>query len=170
MCDPVTLTVAATAIAAAGQGIGALQQRAQLQYQAKIADRNAKLEAEAANTQQQATREAALKHYREVGKLKGQQQAAMAANGIVADFGSAADIAADTEMLSREDVSRLYKRDEQAVRGFDIASSNYSSQAGALRSAGTAALVQGAAEIGSTVLGGASQYNKMKAGRSGAAG
>ena len=48
MCDPLTLTIAATAVATAGAGFSALQQNAQANYQAKVADQNAKLSAEAA--------------------------------------------------------------------------------------------------------------------------
>lgn len=167
MCDPATLMIAATVASAASAGVGALTASQQANYQAKIAERNAAMEREAAVQEQENTRQAALKHYREVAQLKGQQIVGAAANGVGVDFGTAGDMLADTEMLSREDVDRIYKQGFQNVRGRDIQASNYTAEASAQRSAATGALVKGAFDMGSTVLGGVSQYNKMKAGMGG---
>lgn len=166
MCDPGTLTaltIASTVMATAGAGFTALQANAQNRYQAKIADQNAKLAAESAKQEADNTREAALQHYRKVSALKGQQRAAMAAGGIDIDFGNAADLTADSDMLAREDVSRIYRQGGQNQRGFDIEGSNYQSQAIASRQAATGALIGGAFDMGSTALSGATQYAKLKA-------
>lgn len=164
MCDPVSLTVAATAMAAVGTGFSALQANAQARYQAKIADRNAALEREAGQVEQQNTRDAALATYRRIGQVKGQQRLAAAAGGVALDFGTAGDALADTDMLGREDVSRIYQQGNQNLRGRDIQTSNYLGEANAQRQAGTGALIKGAFDMGSTILGGAQQYKKLKAG------
>lgn len=154
-------------MAAASAGIGALSANAQARYRAKIADRNAAMDREAAQQEILNTREEALSHYRKVSQLKGQQRAIAAANGVDLGFGTAADVLADSEMLSREDVSRIYKRGAERTRGFEISASNNTAEAGASRQAGTGALIKGVFDMGSSVLSGASQYNSMQASRGG---
>jgi len=166
MCDPLTLTIAATTVATIGTGFSALQANAQNKYQAKVADQNAKLSAEAARQESDNTREAALQQYRKMAQLKGQQRAAMAASGLDVDFGNAADLTADTDMLGREDVSRIYRQGAENVRGFDMQGANYRSQAAASRQAATGALIGGAFDMGSTALSGATQYSRLR-GRTG---
>lgn len=163
MCDPLTLTAAAAAVSTIGAGFGALQANAQNRYQAKIADRNADLANEAARQEQQNTRDAAMQQYRRTAALKGQQRAAMAANGVDVNFGSALDLTADTDMLANEDVRRIYDQGDQRSRGFEIEASNYTSEAGARRQAATGNLIGGVFDMGSTALGGAQQYAKLKA-------
>ena len=162
MCDPSTLLIAGTAVATIGAGYNALQTNAQQRYQAKVADQNAKLSAEAAKQEVDNNRDAALQHYRKVSQLKGQQRAAMAASGLDVDFGNAADLTADTNMLAREDAGRIYQQGAENIRTYDIQGANYRSQAVASRQAATGALIGGAFEMGSTALGGAQQYSKMK--------
>jgi len=163
MCDPLTLTAAAAAVSTIGAGFGALQANAQNKYQAKVADRNADLANEAARQEQQNTRDAAMQQYRRTAALKGQQRAAMAANGVDVNFGSALDLTADTDMLANEDVRRIYDQGYQRSRGFEVEASNYSSQASASRQAATGSLIGGVFDVGSTALGGATQYAKLKA-------
>lgn len=165
MCDPVSLTLAATATMAASQGMGALQSAAQSRYEAKIAERNAGLERESARQSLVTTQEERLAHYRQVAQLKGEQRARAAANGVGLDYGTAADVLADTDALSGEDVKRINERGFQRTRGFEINASNYLGEASAKRQAATGALVKGAFDVGSTVLSGAQQYSKFKAGR-----
>ncbi len=160
MCDPVTIGLAALSVVSSG--VGMIGQMNQASYQAKIADRNASLEREAARQEQENTREAALAHYRKIAATKGAQRVAGAANGVSLDFGTAADVVADTEMLGREDVGRIYAQGAQAVKGRDIGASNYTAEANAQRSARTGALIGGIADMGSSVLGGVSQYKTLK--------
>lgn len=163
MCLPAApLLLAATAVSAIGTGIGAMQSAAQSRYQAKVAEQNAAMEREAAVQEQENTREAALAHYRQVAQLKGQQVVGAAANGVVTDFGTSADTLGDTEMLSREDVGRIYKQGAQNVRGRDIQAANYMGEANAQRAAAKGALIKGAFDMGSTVLSGATQYAKLQ--------
>ena len=164
MCLPAaTLALIGAGISAAGAVYGGFAMNAQAQAQAKMAEQNAQLEREAAQQEQQNTRDAALKHYREVAQLKGQQIVGAAANGAVGDFGTAADTLGDTEMLSREDTKRIYDQGNQRVRGHDIGASNYEGEASAQRARGSAAIVSSLFSAGSTVLGGASQYSRIRA-------
>ncbi|CAH0496609.1 hypothetical protein NVSP9465_01646 [Novosphingobium sp. CECT 9465] len=163
MCAP-ALPLIAAGMAALGTGVGALQANAQANYKAKIAERNAGLEREAWLQDQQNTRGEAQAQYRQMAKLQGQQRVAAGANGVAIDFGTAADVVADTKALGSEDVGRIYSSGFQKMRGRDIAASNYVGEANAARSAGTAALVKGVFDMGSTILGGAQQYNKYKKG------
>lgn len=162
MCPPPTLLLAATALSAVGTGVGALQANAQAKYQAKIAERNAAMERESAQQSIATTQEERQAHYRRVSALKGAQRARAAANGVGLEFGTAADVLSDTDLLAREDVARIEKAGAQRTRGFEINVSNYLGEASAQRQAGTGALVKGAFDMGSTVLSGAQQYNSMR--------
>ena len=130
-----------------------------------LAERNAAMERNAAQDEMQNTREQALTRYREIARVKGQQRVAAAANGVGLDFGTASDVVADTDMLGREDVGRIYKAGNNAVKSRDINASNYTAEANMARSQKTGAIVGGVADFGSTVLGGAKQYMKIKAGQ-----
>lgn len=167
MCGP-ALPLVAAGMAALGTGFSALQANAQAKYQARIAERNAGLEREAGLQEQAATQDAARAHYRKVAQLKGQQRLAAAANGVSVEFGTAADIMADTDMLAREDARRIYEDGNNRRRSRDIGASNFMGEARAQRQAGTGALVGGLFQIGTTALGGAQQYadlrSKMKFG------
>lgn len=162
MCGPAALPLAAAALAAAGSITGGLAANAQARFQAKIAERNASMEREAAQQEIQNTQEAALDHYRKVGQLKGAQRARAAAGGVGVDYGTAAAVVDDTEMLGREDANRIYKQGYQNLIGRDIQASNYEGEANAQRKAGTMALVKSGFDAGGSLLSGASQYKKMK--------
>ena len=149
-------------MSAAGTGFAALQANAQSNYQARVADQNAKLAAEAARTQQDATRQELQSHWRRQAQLQGQQRVAMAAGGLDLGFGNAADLQADTAMLGREDAQRIIDQGGNAVRGFDIETSNFRSQAQASRQAADGALVEGIFGVATTALGGAQQYGQLK--------
>lgn len=162
MCGPPALALAAAAVATVGTGVGALQSAAQSRYEAKVADRNARLERESAELSIENTRQAALAHYRQLAQMKGAQRVAAAANGVSIDFGSALDVQADTAMLGQEDARRIYEAGDQERRGFEINTMNYRSQALASRTAASGALIKGAFDVGSTALSGAQQYSTLR--------
>lgn len=164
MCDPTggILTLAATAMSAVGSGVSALSANAQANYRAKVAEQNAKLAAEAAHTADENGRQAALKQYRDIAAMKGRQRVVAGANGVGVDFGTAGDVVDDTSALGTEDVGRIYEQTYQKSRGFEIEASNYRGEANAQRSAGAGALLSGGFNMGSTILGGAQQYAKLK--------
>jgi hypothetical protein len=90
-----------------------------------VAERNA------AQQDQENTRQAALKQYREIARVKGQQTVAAAANGVSTDFGTAADVVSDTNMLGREDIANIYRQGDNQLKSHDVNVANYGAQASA---------------------------------------
>lgn len=165
MCIPAaTAALVAAGLSAAGTGVAAYSAMSQASYQAKVAEQNAAMEREAFRQEEANTKEAALAHYRNVAKLKGEQIVGAAANGVGIDFGTSADTLADTDMLAREDVKRIYDQGAQKGKARDIQASNYIGEAAAQRSAGLGAALGGALNMGSSVLGGVSQYRQLGGG------
>jgi len=162
MCEPGTLLLVGAGLSAVSTGFSAVMASQQAHAQAKIADRNAAMERNAARDEMENTRTAALARYREMSKVQGQQRLAAAANGVGLDFGTASDVVADTQMLGREDVQRIYTAGDRAVKSRDINASNFTAQANMARSQATGALIGGALDMGSTILSAASQYGQMK--------
>ena len=161
MCGPAAPIVAA-GLAAAGSITGGLAANAQARFQAKIAERNAAMEREAGQQELENTREAALDHYRKVGQMKGAQRARAAAGGVSVDMGTASWVQDDTEMLGREDASRIYQQGYQNVRGRDIQASNYMGEANAQRQSGKMALVKAGFDTAGSLLSAANQYKNQR--------
>lgn len=162
MCDPLSLTIAATAVAAVGQGVSAYSSYQQNRYEAKVADQNARLESKAAIDALERGRIESRNYQRRLGQEIGQQNAALAANGIDITFGTPANVRGDTLMFGREDVATIETNALREAEGHDIGAVNYLAAARSSRQAATGALVQGAFGVASTVLGGATQYSKYK--------
>lgn len=170
MCvDPVSaIAIAGVVTAAAGQATSALSGAAQSRYEARIADRNAALDREGARDALERGRKEEQRYERELGQRMGSQRAAMAANGIDLSFGSAADFLADTGRIGQEDAATIRENSMREARGMEISAANFGAQASGLRSKAKGQLVAGAFEVGSTLLGGAQQYRRGRASRSGA--
>ena len=64
MCGPPALALAAAGMSVIGTGVSALQANAQARYQAKVAERNQSLAAEAARREIEATQTERQAHYR----------------------------------------------------------------------------------------------------------
>ena len=162
MCDPGTLIVASTVAAAAGSAVNAAQSAAQSRYEARVADQNAKLTGQQVADAQARTRLEAARLYRKAGQVQGQQLAAQAANGVDLGFGSALRVQEDAAMVTAEDAGQIYKAGDQEVRGFDIEVGNYRAKAQGARQAAKGAIIKGAFDVGSSILGGAREYSKYK--------
>lgn len=163
MCAPPLLAGIAAGVSAIGSVYGGIQAQAQGKYQAQVAEQNYKLANEAAKREEENTREAALQHYRKQAALKGQQRVAMAAGGLDVNFGNAADLTADTDMLANEDVRRIYDQGAQNVLGKNIEAANYRSEGRAAKQRGNGAFVGSLFSAASTALGGAQQYKTLRA-------
>ena len=162
MCGPAALVAAGAVVSAVGSVYGGMVANAQGKYQQRVAEANAANERENIRLEQERGAREALLHYRKVAQLKGQQRAAAAANGVSTDFGTAQDIVTDTNTLAREDARNIYGQTFQNVRGMDRTVSNFRAEGRAARAAGKGALIGSFFEAGSTLLGGAAQYKKMK--------
>lgn len=164
MCEPTTMLIAATAITAAGSVVGGINQNNQAKYQAQVANQNAALERNSANDARARGAIEEQRQYRRTAQLLGVQRAALASNGVEVDFGSAADLQTDTKTIGWEDAATIRENTVREARGFEINAYNDVAKGKAARAQGKAALIGGIFNAGSTILGGAQQYRKMKAG------
>jgi hypothetical protein len=164
MCDPVSigLTVAAAAVTMGGQYVQGQAAVSQATYEGQIAKQNEALATEQAKDSIDRTRVEAQRRQREGGQLAGQQQAAMAANGIDLNFGSALDVQRDTQMITNEDVGQIYRGGFEEQRGFLINAANYRMQQQAAKSKAKGAKIATYLGMAGTALGAASQINGMR--------
>lgn len=163
MCDPVTLTIAASAVSAVGTlGSGFASYQAG-NAQADVLRQNAKMDERAARDAIDRGDEAAAAHYREVSQLKGQQMAAMSANGIDVTFGSAAQLQADTAMLANQDASIILDNAAREAEGLRISAWNHKAAAKQAKAKGRSDMVSSAFSAAGTILGGASQVRGINA-------
>lgn len=161
MCLPVAalpaMAIASSVVSAAGSVYGGMQANAQGKYESQLAKRNSEMEVEAARESREIGKDEAKQHWRNVARTKGQNIAAMAANGIDVDYGSAARLQDDTQLLADEDAQRLYRNVEQRTRGRLINAANYTAEAKAAKRRGKAALVGSVFSAAGSLMGGASQ-------------
>lgn len=162
MCDPVTLMVAATTVKTVGSVVSGIGQKQVADYQANVADQNARLAENQAQDSIQNTNLEAQRRYREIAQTKGAQTAAMAANGVDLNFGSAVDLQKDTAATGAEDLTQLYKAGNEQTKGFEINAFNYRSQAAGDRAKGQGALIDGIFGGVATALGGAADVKKYQ--------
>lgn len=167
MCEPVSLAIAGTAIAAAGSIVQGVNQSNQMRYAARVADANAAMDRAAAQDAIDRGAKEEQRQYRKNAQLLGQQRAALAANGLEVDFGSAADIQGDTKRIGWEDASTIRQNAIREAKGYEISAANNVDKAASSRAGASAAVIGSVFDAGSTILSGASQVAKLKAGRSG---
>lgn len=165
MCEPTTLAIIGTAVAATGAGVTAYMGYQQQQFRSKVAAQNAKMEGERAASEIQRGQEERRTLARKYGALAGSQRAAMAANGVDIAFGSAADMLGDTAQFYREDTQTAIENNAAAVKGIDISAANYMAESRAAKQAAKGELISGAFNVGSTILGGVGKVNKINAAR-----
>jgi len=163
MCPPPVLLLAATAVSAMGTVVSGIGQAQSQRFAAKVADRNAALDRRAAQDALERGRIEEQRQYRKNAQVMGAQRAAMAANGIEVDFGSAADLQRDTKEVGWQDAQTIRENAMREGRGFEINAWNSEAQASASRSAANAAMVGTVFDVGSTVLSGAQKYRKAQA-------
>ena len=165
MCAPalaVPLMIASTVVSSTGAVISGIGQKQQADYQAQVEDQNAHIAEGQAEDSILNTNLTAQRRYREVSQTQGAQTAAMAANGVSLDFGSAVDVQRDTAMIGAEDMAQLYKAGNEQTKGFEISAFNDRSKAMGDRAQGQGALIGGIFKGLSTALSGASQAADMK--------
>ena len=144
-------------MAATGKLTSGIGEAKQYRYQARIDQQNAALANEQAQDSIGTTNLEAQRRFRELAQTKGGQQAAMAANGVDLNFGSAVDVQKDTAMIGAEDANQIYKGGYERARGFEIGSFNHRSAAAANRAKAKGAITGAIFEAAATALGGASQ-------------
>lgn len=172
MCVPLAagLALAGAAVSATGSIMGGIGQSQQLRYQAAISDQNAKLANQQARDSIENTNLEARRLSRDHAQLKGQQEAALAANGVDLSFGSAGDIQRDSAMIYGEDQAQLYKAGNERTKGFEVNAWNYKSKAAGERASAKNAITNGIFGAVGTALGAASQIAGGKFGSGGKSG
>lgn len=161
MCLP--LAVAAGIVSAAGSLTSGIQGMVQANYEARVNKENARLSEEQARDSIDRGRDEARSFYRQVGQVKGQEVASMAANGIDTGFGTALTVQQDTAAGADEDASNLYHNINERTRGFDINARNYREEAAAAKARGRTAMVNSVFQAGSSLMGGFSQNSALRA-------
>ena len=162
MCAPPIIALAAGAMKIAGTMAGAVSANQQGKYEAGIADQNTRMANDQARDSIERGQEEARRYGRELGQLKGEQRNQIAAGGIDLDFGTAANIRRDTEIIGAEDYAQISKGSYERTRGYEINAFNSRSEAAAARARGKAAIVQGVLSSAGTALGSASQVRGMR--------
>lgn len=160
MCNPVVIPILAgvgAAVTAGGQLYSASAAKQGALYEAKVADRNAKLSQE--NIQDAKTREVReqQRHWRKVAQQMGTQRANFAASGLDLNFGTPADVVDDTLQMGYEDARTISENTRKEVRGFDIETANYRDSAASARYRGKQAKTAGYFSAAGSLLSGASQ-------------
>jgi hypothetical protein len=150
MCDPLTLTIASTAVAAGGQLFNGMQQQQAYQQQAAFSERQATMEGQRGAYESARTRE---QNDRKLAAMRG----SYLSSGIALE-GSPSEVIADSA-----DQASL---DEQAIRyGARVRAGNLQFEARQARSnAGTAMMGAVLGAVGTT-LGGVSDYRDFQSRR-----
>ncbi|KAA5926352.1 hypothetical protein F1536_12430 [Achromobacter xylosoxidans] len=149
------MMLAASAASAVGSANSASAQQAGLNYQADVAANNAQIaEWQAQDAIRQGQEQEQQSRLRYAG-TKGAQRAALAANGVALDEGSAVDILSSTDYANEMDAQTIQANAARSAWGYRTQGANYSDNAASLR-AGAGAVSPGSA-AGMSLLGSAGQ-------------
>lgn len=146
--------IAGTAVSVTSAVQSANAQKAQYEYQSKIAQKNANIaQANADQKRQEGIEEARMQRIKSLQNV-GSQQAAMAANGIDVSSGTALDIAEDTAAMGElEALTTRYNYESQAL-AYEQQAENYNNQSTLDSIAATNAYKSGVySALGSTAKG-----------------
>jgi lipopolysaccharide biosynthesis regulator YciM len=163
LCGPAALPLAAAGMAAMGslmQGRSAMQQG---NYEAGVHALNARIATDAAHDSVLQGQKEALQFYRKVGQVKGQQVAAMAANGIDVGSGTALTVQQDTEAAAQDDAANLYHEIDHRTDGFLLKSASDMGEAQAAKARGRSAMIGSVFQAAGSLMGGFSQMSALSA-------
>lgn len=169
MCVPlaaaaVPLAIASSVVSAAGSLQQGAASNAQSKYESQVARDNAAQTVESyRDYRSEVAPKERLDFWRKVGQIKGQNIAAMAANGIDVDVGSAGRLQDDTQMQANEDFASLTANQQQKMKGYTVDAANFTSEAKAARARGKQALIGSYFGAASSLLGGLSQASSLRA-------
>ncbi len=165
MCDPVSILAGSAALAsAAGTVYSGMAANSQGKYEQQVNEQNATLERRKIGDAQERGAIDQMRRYRESAAAIGRQRANAGAAGLDADFGSILAGVEDTQMIADEDVYTIGRNTTREIEGYDINAANYVSGGRAARSRGKSALIGSYIGATGTLLGGASQIAKQRAG------
>lgn len=165
MCNPGLLAIGAAAVSAVGTIQGGIYQSQMSRYQAQVAEQNKQIAREGAADTIVQGQEQQRQLGREVAGRVGAQSARMAGNNVDISVGSAARVIDDTRMIGREDSAALSENVRRRVKGQQIDAWNYESEKRAAKAEGKQAMIAAGFGAATTLLGGAQQYSKFRAGQ-----
>jgi hypothetical protein len=154
-----TLAVSAVGVGMSAYGMYAQQQsaNAMAEYQADVAERNAKVAEYEGQYALEASREKALQHRKRLNAFLGEQRAAQGASGVEVDSGSFLDVTLDTVEQGKMDELAILHEGDLAVWRSEVQADSYNAQADLARMnqsspflAGGTALMTGAGSLGRT--------------------
>lgn len=129
MCSPVAFLAASALFT----GFGAIQQasaaRQQGEYEAAVANNNAKVAQQQAENERQIGNIEEEQHRRRVRQALGAQRAALAANGIDTTSGTALDLQTETAQFGEEDALTIRANAARKAWGYEVEAGNYKAQA-----------------------------------------
>jgi hypothetical protein len=153
--------VGSTVLSAAGKYQEGVSKRNAAYYNAAVAEQNAQYADEQAADSLVRGSEEVSKHYLQVGQMKAEQTAAMAANGIELGYGSPLEVIAGTAMLGEIDAETMRRNAKREAEGRRREASNYRAQATGYRAQGKADFVSGLLGAAGSLMSGASQIAGM---------
>ena len=166
MCGPAALPIiagAAAIVGATGQVVGGINANNQAKYEASVYRANASLDRKAAQDALERGQVEERRQYVKNAQLQGAQRAALAANGIQTDFGSAMDIQNDAKRIGLEDANTIRQNATREMMGYEISAFNNDAGSTGAKARGKSALIGSVFDAGSTLLGGAKQVGQLKA-------
>ena len=165
MCVPAApfLALGAAVVSAAGTMYTGMAANAQGKYEQQVAEQNATLERAKVGDAKERGAIDRMRRYREASQAIGRSRANAGAGGLDTGFGSVFNNELDTGRIAAEDVETIGKNTTREIEGYDINAANFVSQGRAARSKGKSALIGSAFSATSTLMGGASQFSKMRA-------
>jgi hypothetical protein len=133
MCDPVSMTMAVAGVASAAiGGVFAANQADAAQksanYNAQVAQNNAVIAGQQRSVALQQGQEQVQQSELHQSQLLGEQKAALAANGVALDSGSAVDQLATTKFLGAQDVNAIQSNAARQAWGYEVQGSNDTAQ------------------------------------------
>lgn len=134
MCEPTTIMALSALATAGGTYMQVDGARKSANFQAQVADRNAKMAETQAQDALHRGNLAQQQQRRQTSQTMGAQRAALAARGIDISEGSALSILEDTAYFGQMDEATIKSNSEREAWGFRVQGSNSSANAEALRS------------------------------------
>ncbi len=167
MCELITaLTIGSTLLGAAGQIQSAQAQSSAAKYSAQIGEMNATLADRRARDAVARGQEEENKKRLEVGKIRGQQMAGMAANGVDLSFGSPLDTMIDTATAGELDALTIRTNSYREAYEHQVDAVNKRAGAAMQKASAGNAMTGGYLSAGGTLLTGGGKayqsYGKVK--------
>lgn len=164
MCDlMVALTLGSAVLGAAGQIQQGQAAAAASNYNAQVADMNAKLSERRARDAIERGQLDEQRKRQEVAQIQGQQRAAMAANGVDLSFGSPLNIIVDTATMGEIDALTIRSSAAREAYDFDVDAVNRRADANLSRMRAKSEKTGGYLQAAGTLLTGAGNaYQKWK--------